>query len=686
MKKLLLIVMIMAMLVGVLTSCDMLPDEVLNIVDSITGNHEHKFDLVSEKAPTCIKAGSKNYECRCGETQTEELEALGHNLELTYYSEPTCYKGGQKKYKCTVCGTVTMENLTATGKHVFDESVEASRLVACTNSPCTAFYDRHFEGKYKETLTFSYTEADKDAFYVVFAELDAIIKAADAYDPEIHVYSEEGELYELYLIMEAKYEELYELLENIIGQCQLAQIEYHMEISNKDKETLYDEMSELRTTLVSDFYSFSDPIEKSMYRSFYYYGMTEAEIKAFVLESNAVADPVYKELTDSNTEIKLEFNALENPASGTAVLDLYAQLVENNNAIAELLGYENYLVYAYENVYDRDYSYTDVQQFREYVKTYIVPIYREISDKWNSLSGLTDADIEAYYSQVKYSFFRNTTANKYLNDYIDTVVFDANADKVISFSDVLNNLMMDGNLFMGEYEGAYVTSIYGDNIPVAYFGKGYQSPFTVAHEFGHYVNELYSEGKYAQSFDLLEMHSQGNEVLYLAYLKGQLGVGAFELCELYNMLVMLDTVVTALAVDTFEQAIYTDFYDGEGCEEIMADGTITKDEYDALFAAILEDFGTTGYTNSSYWRYVTISSPCYYISYSVSAISVLQLYPMAMEDMDSAIAAYSKLFTYVDEYETEDEYMTVEETLEYAGLYSFTDERLYKMIYKYFKG
>ena len=118
----------------------------------------------------------------------------------------------------------------------------------------------------------------------------------------------------------------------------------------------------------------------------------------------------------------------------------------------------------------------------------------------------------------------------------------------------------------------------------------------------------------------------------------------------------------------------------------MADGTITKDEYDALFAAILEDFGTTGYTNSSYWRYVTISSPCYYISYSVSAISVLQLYPMAMEDMDSAIAAYSKLFTYVDEYESEHDYMTVEETLEYAGLYSFTDERLYKMIYKYFKG
>ena len=81
--------------------------------------------------------------------------------------------------------------------------------------------------------------------------------------------------------------------------------------------------------------------------------------------------------------------------------------------------------------------------------------------------------------------------------------------------------------------------------------------------------------------------------------------------------------------------------------------------------------------NSKYWRYVTITSPCYYISYALSALSVLQLYPMGVEDFDAATDAYLKLFNYTDV----DPDMTTEEIMEYAGLYYFTDEELYKYLY-----
>ena len=59
---------------------------------------------------------------------------------------------------------------------------------------------------------------------------------------------------------------------------------------------------------------------------------------------------------------------------------------------------------------------------------------------------------------------------------------------------------------------------------------------------------------------------------------------------------------------------------------------------------------------------------------------------MAGEDYDAAIDSYLKLFTYIDEVEASGEYMTTEEILEYAGLYSFTDEELYASIYNYFLG
>ena len=124
----------------------------------------------------------------------------------------------------------------------------------------------------------------------------------------------------------------------------------------------------------------------------------------------------------------------------------------------------------------------------------------------------------------------------------------------------------------------------------------------------------------------------------------------------------------------------------------MADGKIDSTEFDLLYEGILIDFG--GYTAdgnddndlipTDYWRHVVVGSPCYYVSYAISALSVLQLYPMANEDFDAAIDSYTKLFTYTDTLTAEKPYMTTEEILEYAGLYSFTDERLYASIYNIF--
>ena len=648
--------------------------------------HEHSFVVVEEKQPTCLVAGTVTLACSCGESKTEPgADATGHNMEVLFHNEATCISAGGTRYKCANCGITKTEIVKATGVHDYDENTEASRIIKCQTPNCSYVKVREFSGKYTEQIAYVFTESDLDEFYAIYDELDLLIQAAASYDPELHAYDTTSDVYAEYLVMEAKYDELYAKLEYIICQYQIAQINYHCNINNPNLEEIFEYISGVRTDLVADFYTFSEPIYNSMYREYYYYGMTEPEIMAFIFDSNAVADPEYKALVDRNNEIELEFNAIEDPTTSDRVLELYAEFVANNNLIAQKMGYSNYLEYAYESGYDRDYSYQDVQQIADYVKQYISPVYISVYNEWNTLTNftpLTNEDIAVYYSQVRDSFFDNYESNVYLNDYIDLLAFTSNPDKMISFSDEFNSLMSEGNLFRGKYEGAYVTYLYGLDIPAAYFGEGYNSAFTVGHEFGHYMNAIYSGNQYKQSFDLLEMHSQGNEVLYLAYLNGKLETATgYELVETYNLLVLLDTIVTALAVDTFEQAVYLDYYEGAYSVEIMADGTITYDEYDLLFNSIIEDFGGRGYVNENYWRYVTIQAPCYYVSYSVSALSVLQLYPMAKDDFDTAIDAYLKLFTYVDEYENNDEYMTTEQVLEYAGLYSFTDERLYALIY-----
>ena len=647
--------------------------------------HEHEFVVSSTKAPTCTKEGTVYYECSCGEKKQEAGDApLGHNYVKTVINEPTCGTKGTDQYKCSGCKHTYMQSVDATGLHEYTEKVEASRLTKCVS--CGAIETYEYEGKYDDVIVYTFSETDLELFDSLFADMCAIIEAAEPYDPELHAYTPGSYLESDYKVMEAKYEELYDVLEYIVCQYQIAQIEYHLDMKNPEKQEIMDYISGIRTELVAEFYSFSEPLYNSMYREYYYYGLSEEEIQEFLFDSSAIGDEEYQRLTKRNAEIELEYYALGNAGTDPQVLDLYYEFVQNNKRIAEIMGYDNYLEYAYKNVYDRDYEYTDVAAVVQYVKEYIVPVYIYMNDNWNTLSSssMTAEEKKQYSSQLAYSFFDNYDANVHLNDYIDLLAFTSNENKQFSFSDELNNLFMDGNLFRGNYEGAYVTSLYGINTPIAYFGPGYSNPFTVAHEFGHYMNEIYNGSAFGQSYDLLEMHSQGNEMLYLNYLQGVMSEKAFALCEAYSMRDTLSIIIIALIVDTFEQAVYTDSYDGMYAYSIMADNTITADEYDALFKSIIMDFGVGGYINAQYWRYVTLPAPCYYVSYSISAISVLQLYPMASADSNAAIDAYLKLFTYTDTLTDESDYMTAEEVLEYAGLYSYTDEELYKSIYNYF--
>ena len=643
---------------------------------------EHTYELTATRQPNCVRLGRYTYTCSdCKDKKYEEFGEYGdHDLAIEKKVDATCTDDGYAKYMCWNCTYTYTETLYAYG-HNLGIFSEMSRLIPCQNENCSYAVFPEGNGKYKSMVVYKFKPEDLEAFDRAYEELEAMIEAADEYDATLHAYEVGSETHRAYLEMDAKYMEMYDVVLYVVSQYQIAQIEYHMDTKNSEKIAALDEITSIRTELVARFYDFSEPIYNSMFREYYYYGMSEAEIRAFIFESNAVSNAEYQALVESNSQIELEYDALSNPASGKETLELYARFVENNKKIAELMGYSNYLEYAYENMYGRDYSYQDVNTIATYVKEYISPVFVDTMKNWKKISGY----YSSFLTQVQGNFFEDYEANRILNDYIDLLAFTSNPDKQISFSDKLNDLIDDGNVFLGNYEGAYVTYLRGLNIPVAYFGPGYNSPFTVAHEFGHYMNEIYNDDQYNQSYDLLEMHSQGNEMLYLAYLKGVLNQTAFKQMETYTMVNTLNTIVIALAVDTFEQAVYTDFYDGAYAGVIMADGTITSDEYDLLFESVIEDFGATGYLTKEYWRYVTIHAPCYYVSYSISAISVLQLYPMAYEDYDAAVESYLKLFTYTDDLNGTDDYMSTEEVLEYAGLYSYTDEALYQSIYYYFR-
>jgi TatD DNase family protein len=172
------------------------------------------------------------------------------------------------------------------------------------------------------------------------------------------------------------------------------------------------------------------------------------------------------------------------------------------------------------------------------------------------------------------------------------------------------------------------------------------------------------------------------EFIKMGYYIGIGGVVTFKnarkLVETHRLLSTLQTIILATQVECFEQAIYLNNYEGPGSDKIMADGKITADEYDAVYAGISEYLGIAeSYRADEYWRYVTISSPCYYISYAISGVNALQIYVNAMQEgFEDAKESYLKLFTYTDV----DPEMTTEEILLYAGLTSYVDEQTFVLI------
>lgn len=681
MKKLISLLLLLALLLSVVSCTVDKPDE--------QEEHVHEF-ILSETdsiAATCTDAGLEVKVCSCGEKQEKAIEAIGHDMRVTMDVQPTCTATGSIDYMCYNCGKRQYTNVDALGHNYPDAPTEPSRVIVCSNENCTSCIWGEPNNKNKEALTFNFTKDDEAALDAKYDEVLAIVNAAAKYDASLHKYAESGALADEYAVFDTAMTELYDLVLNVISQRTLAEVAYYCDMKSEELEETYSYMKDYQTAIVAKYYTLSRPIYDSCYREFYYLDMTEEEINAYLFDSDAISNPEYTALKDRNNAIETEFLALSS-TSGDLIPTLYAEFAENNNKMAQLMGYDNYLEYAYENVYGRGYTHEDVKAFSDYVKIYISPVFTKVYNKWSNLAGYTEDDLTAYKKQMSHPFFQTLDSNTLVNDFIDLFEFTSNPDKKISFSDEFNKLMGDGNMFRGDYEGAFVTSIYSAKLPVAYFGKGYDSAFTIVHEFGHYMNEVYSAGifdneDFSQSYDILEMHSQGNELLYLCFLEenAELSEVAHTLVETHALVNMLYSSIAGMTVDAFEQAVYLNKYEGPSADVIMADGKITSDEYDLLYSSICSEYGAEE-ALKDYWRYgMTITSPAYYVSYSVSALSVLQLYEIAhSEGFDVAQEAYLKLFTYVDE----NPEMTVEEILDYAGLLSYSNEELYSSLHDYF--
>ena len=77
--------------------------------------HPHKYTQTIVSEPTCTKDGNYQYKCWCGGSYIEEPESTGHAYENEVTVEATCIENGVNTYTCTVCEDSYTEEIESLG-------------------------------------------------------------------------------------------------------------------------------------------------------------------------------------------------------------------------------------------------------------------------------------------------------------------------------------------------------------------------------------------------------------------------------------------------------------------------------------------------------------------------------------------------------------------------------------------
>ncbi|MCM1289462.1 MAG: InlB B-repeat-containing protein [Corallococcus sp.] len=587
------------------------------------------------------------------------------------------YKDADCMEKWSVPDNLT-EDITVYAKWTFLHDFGDEYLLwdtECLDDGCTVLGRNPSTNQAKERFVYNFNESKK-------ADVDAAYNAVTANIANGNDYAGFENLYEIYD----------DNLNYVVEQYQIAYVLY-CTYTDAKYETNYNYVTECYNDNVSRYYKLFRDIYNSNYRNNFFEGWSNDQINQALTLSDSYGNSQYTEIKNRIDALTLEYNNLmDSNASASQISAKYGELVALNNDLASLAGYDGYMDYAYGNVYGRSYSPADVTAMRNYVKTYIAPKLDELAAYFDSFLGFYSYASRDYYLDIATEsvFFPNEASKQNVNlmgKYFQNMTNPASANgKEINFYKVANDVFKNGNYYLGQQDGAYTYYIGAQNSSVMYFSNQknaygyytYQNTFTFVHEFGHYFNGYYNGGLDV-SMDHDETQSQGNEMLFLAWLADNVPKGCaqgYEALSKEKLVGMLTTICIATAVDEFEQAAYEGIYEGQ---------PVGASNYNDVFEQILDDYGSTLSDYGDYWTYVVFEQPAYYISYAMSALPCVELFVNARQDFAAAKQSYFKLFTFSDD-ETfvspDGEVLkTYAEILAYCGLNDPFDEQLYTTIY-----
>lgn len=344
-------------------------------------------------------------------------------------------------------------------------------------------------------------------------------------------------------------------------------------------------------------------------------------------ESEEIYDSVYLALLEEEAELVNRYYALTNEGSNleayseeyfseytVPAAELLVQLVAVRQKIAAHTGYEDYIQYAYDCNFARDYSPAQAEDYALRIGNIFSELYRQVNSSglWQkALSGCTEEETFQYVSQAANAM--GGDMQEAFQALSDSGLYD------IRHSD--NKYPASFELYLWSYDSPYVFICpYGDQ----------GDKLTFAHEFGHFVGDYLCYGTYAGT-DIAEIHSQGFEYLSLCY---------GEDTQMLTKLKMVDSLYTYVecgAYTLFEHKLYR-----------LTGSDLTVENIWNLYQQIGLQFGF----DSRQWdprEFITIphfyTDPLYNISYVVSNDLALQFYQLEQAEAGTGLQLFEECVT-----------------------------------------
>ena len=437
--------------------------------------------------------------------------------------------------------------------------------------------------------------------------------------------------------VDALYEEFEDMFYHIITQVSVATLIYYYDTSIDETNEQYLHVNEKYGDMYNAYIETCKSVyENSPIRDELFADWSEEDIAELFAYS-----PEIQDLKQANEELLVELNDLLAADFYDRSAEIYAEIVTNNNRIAELNGYDNYYDYASVEIYGRDYTCEDIESFTDSVWQHFFKNMNALSNDWmNAYYELSNTKANKVRSFL-YSPFDRQTKN-YLQSYINS--FEGSTYEGFSHMFENRNVLFANS--KNSHQSAFQLYLYDLETPFCLFGSNGQSTSTIAHEMGHYYASLYNSD--VSSYDLAETQSQSNELLLLKFLEGELNSDVYEVIRGYTMYNFAVQSVVCVIIDEFERAVY-DLESVEG---------YTSADFDAIMEEVCVRYGGVEMLSmnvvdiNEYWRQVATNSPVYYISYAVSMVASLSLFAEAEEDEAAAREIYRILIEETEENET----------------------------------